>query len=181
MERLFRRAGLALGMSEGFHPKPRMSFPLALALGMEGLDEVMELELSEPYTAEEVHQLLEKHSIPGLRFVSVDVLPQGTAKAQVARAVYQVSVPTERQGETSERVDRLLSEPTHPIHRPKRAEPLDLKSALEALQLADGSLRMRLRVDRDGSVGPRDVLGALGLDDLEREGCYLTRTQVEIE
>ena len=27
LERLFRRAGLPLGMSEGFHPKPRMSFP----------------------------------------------------------------------------------------------------------------------------------------------------------
>ena len=33
MERLFRRAGLQLGMSEGFHPKPRMSFPSALNVG----------------------------------------------------------------------------------------------------------------------------------------------------
>ena len=32
-ERLFRRAGVALSMSEGFHPKPRMSFPSALAVG----------------------------------------------------------------------------------------------------------------------------------------------------
>ena len=42
LERLFRRAGLALSFSEGFHPKPRMTFPLALAVGIEGVDEVME-------------------------------------------------------------------------------------------------------------------------------------------
>ena len=29
-------------MSEGFHPKARMSFPSALALGIQGADEVME-------------------------------------------------------------------------------------------------------------------------------------------
>ena len=36
-ERAFRRAALPLGMSEGFHPKPRMSIPAALGLGIEGL------------------------------------------------------------------------------------------------------------------------------------------------
>jgi hypothetical protein len=54
MERLFRRAGLRLGMSEGFHPKPRLSFPSALAVGIEGLDEVMELELAQTYSADEL-------------------------------------------------------------------------------------------------------------------------------
>ena len=54
LERLFRRAGLALGMSQGFHPKPRMTFPLALAVGIEGDDEVMELELTEPPAADEL-------------------------------------------------------------------------------------------------------------------------------
>jgi uncharacterized protein (DUF2344 family) len=43
LERLFRRAGLALKMSEGFHPKPRLSFPLPMAVGTTGLDEVREV------------------------------------------------------------------------------------------------------------------------------------------
>ena len=41
-------------MSEGFHPKARMSFPLALSLGIEGLDEVMEVEFRESLAAEEI-------------------------------------------------------------------------------------------------------------------------------
>ena len=32
-ERLLRRADLRLSMSQGFHPKPRINFPSALALG----------------------------------------------------------------------------------------------------------------------------------------------------
>ncbi len=47
LERVFRRAQLALGFSQGFHPKPRMTFPSALAVGIEGLDEVMEVELAD--------------------------------------------------------------------------------------------------------------------------------------
>ena len=34
-------------MSEGFHPKPRMSFAAPLASGMAGLDEVLEVGLVE--------------------------------------------------------------------------------------------------------------------------------------
>ena len=37
IERLFRRIGLKLSMSGGFHPRPRISFPLSLALGIRGL------------------------------------------------------------------------------------------------------------------------------------------------
>ena len=41
-ERLFRRTHMPLQMSEGFHPKTKMTFPSALALGVEARDEVME-------------------------------------------------------------------------------------------------------------------------------------------
>ena len=64
--RAVRRAGLPLGTSQGFHPKPRMSFPAALAVGIEGLDEVMEIELAEALTAETVLERLTAQSVPGL-------------------------------------------------------------------------------------------------------------------
>jgi hypothetical protein len=48
------------------------------------------------------------------------------------------------------------------------------------LSLAEGVLRMRLRVDSRGSVGPREVLTVLGLGSIERQGSHLRRTAVEI-
>ncbi|MFH1921107.1 MAG: TIGR03936 family radical SAM-associated protein, partial [Planctomycetota bacterium] len=93
MERLFRRAGLRLGMSEGFHPKPRMSFPSALAVGIEGLDEVMELELAEHYSEEELLRRLASQALSGLAFESVEILPPGTRKARLKSAVYRAAMP----------------------------------------------------------------------------------------
>ncbi|MGB2907496.1 MAG: TIGR03960 family B12-binding radical SAM protein [Candidatus Aminicenantaceae bacterium] len=42
LQRGFRRAGIPVEYSQGFHPKMRMSFGPALALGMEGQDEILE-------------------------------------------------------------------------------------------------------------------------------------------
>ena len=93
LERLFRRAGLALSFSQGFHPKPRMTFPLALAVGIEGLDEVMELELAEPATAAELLRRLSPQAPPGLVFRAVEVLPEGSRKAHVQSASYEAPIP----------------------------------------------------------------------------------------
>src|SRR5687768_4212376 len=65
-ERLFRRMGLRLSMSEGFHPKARMTFPSALALGIAAHDEVMELELAEPADAADLAARFTALAPPGL-------------------------------------------------------------------------------------------------------------------
>ncbi len=92
-ERLFRRACVPLGMSQGFHPKPRMTFPLPLAVGIEGKDEVMEFELAEPISAEDLSARLKSHVPQGLRLRSAIILPPGAKKAQVRSASYQAPIP----------------------------------------------------------------------------------------
>jgi radical SAM-linked protein len=179
MERLFRRAGLALGMSQGFHPKPRMTFPLALAVGIEGEDEVMELELAEETTAEEVLGRLRPQAPQGLRFLSAEVLHPGTRKARATSATYQADIPPPRSTGLEERVVRLLAADSWPVRRPHRDRPVDLRTSLEALSLDGGVLQMRLRTE-GAAAGPRDVLAALGLEDIEHEGTCLKRTRVEI-
>ena len=181
MERVFRRAGLRLGMSQGFHPKPRMSFPSALAVGIEGLDEVMELELAEPCTSGELLARLSAHSLPGLRFESTEILRAGAAKAQVKSATYQVRIPPERVPTATCRIARLLAESSHPIQRPHKSTTIDLRQTIEDLTVSDGVLRMRLGNSRQASASARDVLEALDLEDLHREGLCLARTTVELE
>jgi radical SAM-linked protein len=180
MERLFRRAGLPLGMSQGFHPKPRMTFPLALAVGIEGRNEVMELELTEAPTARELLDRLAPQAPAGLEFLAVEVLPPGARKARVRSVSYQAPIPPSRTPGLEERVARLWAASSCPLPRPGRA-PIDVRESLEALDLQDGVLHMRLRTDLPASAGPRDVLSALELSGLEREGVCLTRTEVEIE
>ncbi len=181
MERLFRRAGLTLSFSQGFHPKPRMTFPLALAVGIEGVEEVMEFELAENYTAEELLQRLSPQAPPGFEFRTIEVLPDGAKKAQVRSVSYDVPIPSPSQEGLRGRIEELLAANSMPIERAHGRSPIDLRPHVLGLAFSEESvLEMRLRVDSQGSVGPRDVLAALGLADIEHRGVSLRRTAVEI-
>jgi hypothetical protein len=217
LERLFRRAGIGLAMSQGFHPKPRMSFPSALALGIEGLDEVMEVELAEPaketsketsevsktsevceVSAETLHSQLTQHSVPGLSFAAVEVLPPGAKKAQMRSATYQLPVPGDRLAATADSLAAFCGERSDaasetsevsktsevcPGASPKALAPqaILVRQSLEEIRLEDGILRYRLRCSRQRSAGPRDVLAVLGLDDVERRGACLARAEVQLQ
>jgi radical SAM-linked protein len=179
-ERIFRRAELPLGRSEGFHPKPRMTFPLPLAVGIAGADEVMEFELADTLTAEEIQSRLAPQLPGGLKLNSVEVLPTGVKKALVRSASYEAAIPAPLTSGLAERIDRLLAQPACPIARSHGRSTVDIRPLLETLAFSEGILSMRMRIDQSGSAGPREVLKALALDDLESQGVSLARTAVEI-
>src|SRR5271165_3516666 len=54
LERMVRRALLPMAMSQGFNPRPRITFALALGLGIEGLREVVDIELKKPVELSEL-------------------------------------------------------------------------------------------------------------------------------
>ncbi len=179
-ERWFRRAVLPLSFSEGFHPKPRMMFPAPLAVGIEGLDEVMELELSASQSAEAIHSRLLQHSPPGFRVRSVEALPPGTPKARPRAFRYRVHVPPERRAGLAEDVRRLLASTSALVERPGGRAAVDVRPLLDDLKFEDGVLSMCLAVPPSGGAAPRDLLGALGRADLLQEGARVQRTTVEV-
>lgn len=181
LERWFRRARLRLSMTEGFHPRPRMSFPSALPLGVEGPDEVMDLELAEDRTGPDLRACLEGCAPPGLTIRQIDFLPEGTRKPQILCTEYALPVPARRQAALAQRIADLTATSSYLIQRREGRVPIDLRSQLERLELVDGVLHMRLKVSREGSLRAREVLAALGLGDIEEEGAHLTRTRVELE
>jgi radical SAM-linked protein len=74
-ERAFRRVSLPLAYSEGFSPRPRVSFGLALPTGHESVAEYLDFELRQPLAASEevdIHALPDRLSaaLP----VGIDVL-----------------------------------------------------------------------------------------------------------
>ncbi len=180
-ERLLRRSGVALSMTEGFHPKPRMNFPSALAVGIAGLEEMVEIDVAEEHTAESLRTALEPQLPPGMGLGSIDILPAPDRKAQVHGVTFAFAIPPERQQALADRIDWLLAQQSIPIEREGRKTQLDLRPLIQDLDLAKNTLRMQLRVDREGSARPREVLQALEVADLEFEGSFLTRTQVEVD
>ena len=179
-ERLLRRADLRLGMSEGFHPKPRMSFPSALSLGILGASEVAEFELAEVLELEPLRQRLCDQAPPGLVIGQVERLEDGQKTGQAVYQTYEMAVPEARQAAVHVAVEHLWARTSFPLLRKGQANPIDVRPQLDQLRLEDGRLHMRLAIGRQASVHPRDVLKIVGLDDLEDSGCVLTRTAVEL-
>jgi radical SAM-linked protein len=181
-ERLFRRSGIALSMTEGFHPKPRMNFPSALAVGIAGTDEMLEVDLAADYSADSLRTIIAPELPPGMMLGEIEVLPAPDRKAQAKSVTFEVAIPVGRRESLARRIEEVLQSESLQIEREGRKTPLDLRPLIGELSLtADGELQMRLIVDREGSARPREVLEALGVADLEYEGYFLTRTKVEVE
>jgi radical SAM-linked protein len=200
-ERTFRRAQIAVRMSEGFHPKPRMVFASALAMGVVGADEALDVELAEPRPADELLSALAARLPAGLSIHSLDLLPEDAPKSRVEQVEFELAVPVERLEAVA---DRLRDCPTSWRRRPASVNaaetatpqlrtlpstddpPADGTSArdpwefVERIELLDGILRFTARVTPQGTTRPRELLSWLGLADLDEQGVYLTRTKVEL-
>lgn len=178
LERLFRRAGIALSMSEGFHPKPRYRVTAALALGVAGLNEVLELDLAELLSADDLLIALREQAPPGLTFHAAERLPPLYRAAVARRMHYELPVPVERQSAAVEAVKQLLAGTAAEM---SPALPPEKRALIEHLQLDRGVLHVTLRAGEQAGLRPRDLLAALGLGDLETYGSFLTRIGVELE
>lgn len=180
-ERLFRRAGVELAMSQGFHPRPLMTFPDALALGVVGLDEVMDLTLAVEVNPNEFRDLLEHKSPPGLHIKSVEVLGDQQRKVKMDKAIYELALPDDTNVDSLEKaIQEFTTREKLVVERKDKQVELNLTESLDGLWFEDGRLLMSIRVVQQSQLQPRDILAALGLGELLREGATLTRTKIEI-
>jgi radical SAM family uncharacterized protein/radical SAM-linked protein len=69
LPRAFRRLELPLFYSQGFHPKPDMTFGPALSLGVSSLGEAVDLKIAADFDAAALLDELTAGAQPGLRFV----------------------------------------------------------------------------------------------------------------
>ena len=181
-ERLLRRAHLKLSMTEGFHPKPRVAFPSALALGVEGLDEVVEIELAEQMTPGELLRRLQQDDQPGLTISSVRRLPEQFGKAQLKRSDFVITViDAADPAAIGESIGKLLSTPSVSIERKKKTITIDVGSHIELLEHCGNEIRLALSASDTASLRPADVLDLLGFGDWIEKGALITRTRVALQ
>ena len=184
LERTLRRAQIPMAVSQGFNPRPKIVFALALALGIEGRREVVELELAEPMEPAEVLDAWRDVSPPGLDWVDVEAVAPGRSAPQVEAVQYFLEVPVDRQEATRSRLAALLASTQWPYtrHREGRDVAIDVRPFLLGAELGIplGVLRFRMKITPNGSARPEEVIDALGLSDLLGQGTVLVRTEVEL-
>jgi radical SAM-linked protein len=183
LERLLRRAQINVALTQGYCPRPKITFALALGLGIESLCEVVDLELASPLEPTELLERLRAESPPG--FDWTDACPLlADARPPRPRAVeYSFYVHEDRRAACLGTLQSLLESQSWPLtrKRPERESVFDLRPhVLRADLTADGLLRFCLKVAPDGSARPEELLEALALRDLLDRGTVLTRTGLEL-
>lgn len=76
LPRIFRRAGLEIFYSVGFHPKPELSFGPALGLGIPSLGELLDVKLIEDLEPGELVRRLNAVTLEGIEFLGAAALGQ---------------------------------------------------------------------------------------------------------
>ncbi|MGL4955236.1 MAG: TIGR03936 family radical SAM-associated protein [Cetobacterium sp.] len=73
-DRLLKKAHIPMKYTQGFHPRPKISLGNPISLGTEAFNELMDIELSEMMTNEEVLERMNSASVPGFRVNKVETI-----------------------------------------------------------------------------------------------------------
>jgi hypothetical protein len=141
---------------------------------------VMEFELAEDLSATEVRDRMERTAPEGLVINKMEQIDAGTNKPTMRQMTFEVPVPAPRQADVQCRIDELLETHPFPIDRHDGRPTFDLHTSCGRLSLAEGNLRFDVLASASRSVRPREILAALGIDDLEAAGAVMRRMAVEI-
>ena len=75
-DRLLKKSQIPVKYSQGFHPRPKMSFGSPVSLGTEAYDEMMDFELETPMSNEEVFKRLNSSNVVGFKVNKVEEVPK---------------------------------------------------------------------------------------------------------
>lgn len=179
-ERLVRRAGLAIALTEGFHPKPKISFPSALALGIEGLDEAVELELTDAIDLKDLSEQLQPHLLSGLQILNLELLTPETSRQQLRASTFEIEIPDHDLAAFQGRLNTFLAAPTWTVVRENRTLSVSVGDPDFDVRLIGTVLRFTLPNSGGASFRPGELLQALSLEHLQEQGVILRRTRVHL-
>ncbi|WP_419788259.1 TIGR03960 family B12-binding radical SAM protein [Pseudodesulfovibrio sp.] len=91
-ERAFRRAGLPLAFSAGFHPMPRLSFGMALPVGVESKAEWINIFLREDLEPTDIIKRLIPVMPEGMAPLKADRLSMGKKQPQAVEEVFELKL-----------------------------------------------------------------------------------------
>ena len=149
LHRAVQRAALPIRFSEGFHPAPRISFGDALPIGVASETELVDLELTERQSPQDVLHRLNKEMPADIQVLHAEEWPlKGPSPgASLATATYRVQLPANPPPDLEQRLTDLLNAETVLTTRIKKKRPMnvDLRPWVEDLSCDGQTLQMTLR------------------------------------
>ena len=141
-ERALRRAGVEVAYTEGFSPRPKLSFGLALSTGHESDAEYLDVALRSapsPDTVERLPALLAPALPSGIEVQAATVLPPGSESLQqaVTSCTWYIEIGDVTPAEVSVGVTRALAAAELPLTRTRKGQTVtdDVRPAILAVRV----------------------------------------------
>ena len=177
--RAMQRAGISVRFSQGFHPKPLLSFEDALPIGMESLCESMTVTLPARVKGDDISRAMNRQLPMGLRIHGWRIAPKkGVLRNKTV--VYEIHgqgwSPSEDCIRAFQKKEEWIIEKTDGKGRRKR---IDLKAQISEIALTDPEkLILTVNVGDGKTVRPAEVIKVL-FDLPEKEIKQLTIKKIE--
>jgi len=171
-ERALRRARVPMAYTEGFSPRPKLSFGLALPTGCESNAEYLDVALREPVAPEEITSTFSSLLPDGVDVLAAQVLPPGAGSLQeeVTSCRWEIDVPQMDPDDLSEAIARVLGAEVLSVTRERKGRPVtdDLRPSVLALSsagpLGSGSGLVAELGTRPRGVRPAELAQVMGIE-----------------
>jgi radical SAM family uncharacterized protein/radical SAM-linked protein len=177
IERALRRANLPIAFSQGYRPKPKLSYGPPLALGLTSEAEYLDVQLEMPIQAYMINNLGREFP-PGFQLLGTKpVLGKAPSlSAQLNIAVYEVILPFPKD-KVEQDMENIMSKEEFRFLRDTKSGPVEIEArksiiSLDASELNDGNtmLTMQTGMADLGFIKPQELLeNGFGIS---REGLF---------
>jgi radical SAM-linked protein len=179
-ERTFRRSGLPLAYSQGFHPQPRLNLACALPLGFTSQCELLDAWLEQDIPIAEIREAVSDALPPGLEIHNLEIidLHVPALQSQVISAIYVITFLDDIP-DLDDRLQKVIR--AEHLPRLRRNKSYDLRPLIEDANLLsqndDGKHRLRVQLAaREAATGrPEELLDEL---DIKFEATYVHREKL---
>jgi radical SAM-linked protein len=170
-ERALRRARLPLAYTEGFSPRPKLSFGLALPTGCESNAEYLDVALSETVAPADLTATFSSLLPDGVDVLAAQALPAGSGSLQeeVTSCRWEIDVPQMGPDALAEVIDRVLGAETLSVTRERKGRPVtdDMRPSVLALSSLPSGAGAQLVAElgtRPRGVRPAELAQVMGIE-----------------
>jgi radical SAM-linked protein len=160
-ERAFRIAELPLSFTQGFSPRPKVSFGLALSVGHESDAEYLDVELAEPVDLALLAGALSDGLPEGMDVTGTAPLAERAPALQeaITAVAYRVSLPDASTGTLEDAVSTLLQRDTVTLTvvRKGRETVEDVRPALRRVEVVTAGTATGPGLDLELATRPRNI------------------------
>lgn len=173
-QRGIRRAAIRVRHSQGFHPKPKISFGPPLPVGYESDCEFFDAEIVGSPDPADLMERLNARMPPGLEVTDAREIPKGDESIFIGirSSTYRV-LPRSMPTTAPQDIEAFLAMEEVPIRQTRkgRARTVDLRRQVQSISLIEGGVQLTLRhLSTGGAKAGEIVRRVLGLpEDCERE------------